>query len=320
MSFKYIGETIRDFKVLERLDDTYFLVQCIHCGVIKKLSMQTLRCGLHKDGNRCVCDCTKSGIQPGNVFGRLTVVKCDTDSFGTGRLRFICQCQCGNMVSVKAKDLKSGNVRSCGCLAHDSSMKNLQKAECFTNPIDLTGERSGRLTVLRLATPEECVNRPPKVRYWLCQCDCGNTHIVSTSDFKEGKVQSCGCLNSKGEAKIKSILEQNHINYATQFYFDDLKGTQGRKYYFDFGILNENNKLLYLIEYDGIQHSDKNHQFSNDVETFYKVQERDRIKNDYCQLHNIPLIRIPYTHLENITIQDLQLKTSNFIYKKGGDE
>ena len=39
------------------------------------------------------------------------------------------------------------------------------------------------------------------------------------------------------------------------------------------------------------------------------------MKNEYCIIHNIPLIRIPYTQLDSLSIEDLQLETSNFIYK-----
>lgn len=64
----------------------------------------------------------------------------------------------------------------------------------------------------------------------------------------------------------------------------------------------------YLIEYDGEQHF---------IDSFYgtlnKIQQRDKIKNSYCKQNNIPLIRIPYTHKENIVIEDLLLETSEFI-------
>lgn len=42
-------------------------------------------------------------------------------------------------------------------------------------------------------------------------------------------------------------------------------------------------------------------------------QERDKIKNNYCLEHKIPLIRIPYTYLSKINIIDLKLETSSFV-------
>jgi len=37
------------------------------------------------------------------------------------------------------------------------------------------------------------------------------------------------------------------------------------------------------------------------------------IKNQWCKNNNIPLIRIPYTHLEDLRLEDLLLETSQFI-------
>lgn len=306
---KYLNQIIGDYKVLKRLDKTYYEVQCIKCGIQTKLSMQTLRDAKKHPENRGICNCTRSGIKPGDVFGRLTVLYRDIENQPYGRITWLCRCECGNIISVTAKDLKSGNKQSCGCLARDSSIKNISKT--LTNLEDLTGQRSGNLTVIRLATENEKVNRPKGLRYWYCKCDCGNSHIVSTSDFKLGKVQSCGCLNSKGEALISSLLENNKINYARQFYFDDLISENGRKFYFDFGILNNNNQLLYLIEYDGIQHFSIEHQFSKDLDALEIIKIRDNTKNNYCKEHGIPLIRIPYTHKE-IKIEDLLLETTSF--------
>ncbi|MFQ8632125.1 MAG: hypothetical protein ACLSAJ_12400 [Intestinibacter bartlettii] len=33
-----------------------------------------------------------------------------------------------------------------------------------------------------------------KVRYWMCKCQCGNTHIASTSNLTGEITRSCGCL------------------------------------------------------------------------------------------------------------------------------
>lgn len=48
-------------------------------------------------------------------------------------------------------------------------------------------------------------------------------------------------------------------------------------------------------------------------ERFKKQQINDAFKNSWCEKNNIPIIRIPYTHLKNLCIEDLLLETSNFI-------
>lgn len=54
---------------------------------------------------------------------------------------------------------------------------------------DLTGERFGKLLVLRRAD-----SRNGKTR-WLCRCDCGNEKEVAAQALKSGKTKSCGEYN-----------------------------------------------------------------------------------------------------------------------------
>lgn len=53
--------------------------------------------------------------------------------------------------------------------------------------IDLTGERFGMLTVM-----ERTENRGTTTM-WLCQCDCGNSSVVSSQNIRLGRTKSCGC-------------------------------------------------------------------------------------------------------------------------------
>lgn len=48
-----------------------------------------------------------------------------------------------------------------------------------------------------------------------------------------------------------------------------------------------------LIEYDGKQHFEPIEFFGGE-EKFNKLQENDKIKNEYCKNNKIPLIRISY--------------------------
>lgn len=303
-----VGEINGDFQVLKYLGNETWECQCIHCGVKRTYKTPNLN-----PKNQCVC--TRSNIKIGERFGRLVVKHRDLTNINNGMVYWLCECDCGQIKSVPTKRLKNGNTKSCGCLEKENQLKNCAKGTELIQ-VDLTGKEFGLLKVLRKATKEETIDRKrkSKVIYWYCQCDCGNYHIACTSDLTTGKVASCGCLNSKGEAKIKTILDENYVSYVPQYKFPDFKGERGKYYAYDFGILNEQNKLIYLIEYDGIQHFDKEHAFSEDG--FEKTQKRDKIKNDYAFIHNIPLIRIPYTHFNEIEYKDLDLRTSNFILQK----
>ncbi len=58
--------------------------------------------------------------------------------------------------------------------------------------IDITGQRFGRLVVVKRS--EERLGRTREA-CWLCECDCGGTVVVRSSDLRYGKTQSCHCGN-----------------------------------------------------------------------------------------------------------------------------
>lgn len=63
----------------------------------------------------------------GMKFGRLTVLKIDEGR--SGRKTFwICQCDCGNIKSVRSDSLQSGGIKSCGCLKRKTDAENMAKA------------------------------------------------------------------------------------------------------------------------------------------------------------------------------------------------
>jgi hypothetical protein len=55
----------------------------------------------------------------GQHFGRLTVVRRDGQDNG-GQAVWLCKCDCGNEKSIRGYDLRSGAVKSCGCLLRES--------------------------------------------------------------------------------------------------------------------------------------------------------------------------------------------------------
>jgi hypothetical protein len=65
--------------------------------------------------------------------------------------------------------------------------------------IDLTGQRYGRLVVLKDAgrTAQRHV-------IWLCRCDCGTVKSVETSSLASRSTRSCGCLNQE-QRRARSI-------------------------------------------------------------------------------------------------------------------
>jgi hypothetical protein len=125
---------------------------------------------------------------------------------------------------------------------------------------------------------------------------CNNIYKVAPSNFLCGN--RCPiCAESKGEQRVRYWLEDSNIKFKTQYIFDDLKDAKCLK--FDFGVLDKNNNLKYLIEYDGKQHYEWIEGWMTKKE-FKKLQYHDQLKNNYCEQNNIQLIRISYWEFDNI--------------------
>lgn len=81
--------------------------------------------------------------------------------------------------------------------------------------IDLTGQKFGRLTVVKRIEDYVQPNGNRKTR-WLCKCDCGNEIGLCATTLKTGNTKSCGCLkkdcgteqfykHGKSETRLYSI-------------------------------------------------------------------------------------------------------------------
>ena len=70
-------------------------------------------------------------------------------------------------------------------------------------------ERSNRQKIWKINCFAENDRKRRWIYVWLCQCDCGNTHIATTKELKEGKCKSCGCYRE--EVIWKNIVNQRHL-------------------------------------------------------------------------------------------------------------
>lgn len=235
----------------------------------------------------------------GQKFGRWTVLQ-RVPNHGNA-VYWLCECSCGTRKEVKGAHLRSGASTSCGCrqkeVAKEWMKNNIGKRA------DLTGQKFGHLTALKNVG----INKY-HVSLWECECDCENhTHlIVPLNNLTTGNTSSCGCVgNSKGQNKIKELLVNNNIDFETEKSFASCIYPETRGYLrYDFFLPNYNT----CIEYDGEQHYRQKPGWTPLLE----IQARDQYKNDWCKKNNVTLIRIPYTHFNNIQIQDLLPDTSMF--------
>lgn len=242
-------------------------------------------------------------------FGYWHVIKRGPNT-PSGRARWLCHCALCNKTTklVDGSHLRSGRSTSCGC----TKMEKMRQA----NIKNEQGKTYGHLKVERMANQEEKPRTDTTGIYWICTClHCSRKNIVVKGDYlRNGDTISCGCITSKNESIIAQMLDNIQFKYQQQYTFTDLSST-GRncdKLLFDFAIFQPvSNKLLYLLEYDGIQHFKCNNVGWNNSKNLEKTHKNDLLKNKYCFEHNIPLIRIPYDMQYNL--QDLKLETTRFL-------
>lgn len=247
--------------------------QC-DCGntiVVKGLSL--------KNGDTKSCGCLRAGDEVGKQYGKWTVIERGPNL--KRRVRWLCECECGTHALVLASNLRNGTSTSCGC----------------QNKNDLIGQKFGKLTVVG----ENPIRKNEHV-CWDCKCDCGNLTTVEGYNLKNGSTQSCGCQKqSVGEEHIENILKFNNINYIRE-YRVTIEDKQRR---YDFALLDNDGIIKRLIEFDGIQHTPGWTRGFYTMERNLEIQQSDFEKNDYAIKHHIPLVRIPYTLRDIMTLEDL---------------
>lgn len=228
----------------------------------------------------------------GQKFGKLTVLEI-TNERKNRQVVWKCQCDCGKITYVVGQALRDNHTTSCGCSRKDCK-----------NVLNLLGQRFSKLTVLERVGSDKQRNA-----LWRCKCDCGKERICNTRQLVSMDARSCiDCKNysSKGEEIIGNLLVQHGINFIREYTFKDLLSKNGYNLRFDFAILNNYGELIQLIEYDGSQHFKPSKYFGGELK-FKDLQERDKMKEEYCKNHNISLIRISKDY-RNLKYEDLKIK------------
>lgn len=232
----------------------------------------------------------------GKQFGAWTVLYRTFNTNNGKHTNWKCRCNgCGIEKSVRQDQLLHG--KNLGCI-HCGTAKATYK--------NIVGQQIGNLLVL-----EDTTKRSNGAVIWKCKDIHTNDIVYRRTDlvYTYHSNKHIDKLNinamSKPEIVIYFILQYNHIPFEMQKIFNTCKFPDTNSFArFDFYINNQ-----YLLEYDGEPHFQEVSFFDGDL---LKRQEHDAIKNKWCQDNNIPLIRIPYTHLNDLCIEDLLLETTPF--------
>lgn len=198
---------------------------------------------------------------------------------------------CGSKFIACVEDIKKGHTKSCGCLRKET-IKEYAKENNRKNNRERTrkqifngDKKFGMLTPISFADDHIESNGKHLSRI-LCKCDCGNKTIVRAADLISGKTTSCGCRTTSIAAQnINDALIALHIPFTKELRLPGCFNPEtGVLLPFDFAILDENERVKALIEYQGEQHY-------KDVGEFGKLEREitDAIKKNYCMKNEIPL-------------------------------
>lgn len=247
------------------------------CGNIKIGRGKDIR-----DGKIISCGCKKkerfinNKIDiTGNKYSELTALRYDHTE-PSGRVIWLFKCSCGKETLKGRNDVLSGKTTNCGC---QTSLLKSQAKRILEKP----GTIYNYLQVLKPAFQE---NEIGDSYYWYKCILCGKEIKLPASYVRNGNTKSCGCLISFKEKEISQLLKDNNINFKNQYTFSDLLSDKNVRLRFDFALLDSNNKLLGLIEYQGDQH------FNEKCGDFGRQQREitDKQKAFYCLKNKIPLL------------------------------
>lgn len=167
------GEVYNYLTAVHAIDKSHWLFRC-KCG--KEITALTSNV---VSGHTKSCGCLardlklqKAQQSIGKTYNKLTISSLFTVD-GFGGIMCKCNCGCGGTVDAPLAKVKSGDIKSCGCLAN-------------TSP-NLVGTRVNHLIV-----EEKASNNPVK---WLCRCECGNTTLLTTYQVTHKIQKSCGKCN-----------------------------------------------------------------------------------------------------------------------------
>jgi hypothetical protein len=216
----------------------------------------------------------------GKKFGRLTVLETLYDYQNHTKPKVRCLCECGNEVVLNKNDVQSGHTTSCGCLQRQRASESNTK------------DMSGYISDSGVKIVKKLYQNDKHVWVYECMCPiCSKSFECTPNKIITNHTTSCGCkITSTMEKIVEKILDDFNLKYIKQYSFDDCKNKYVLK--FDFAVFDAD-KLICLIETDGEQHY-KAVDYFGGIDGLFITQKRYTIKNEYCIMNNIPLIRLPY--------------------------
>ena len=261
---------------------TVWKCQC-DCGNIEEFSTKELRSDgiiqCHQCGNSRKPQINLTENIIGKKYNHLTVLEKSEKRIG-GKIGYKCQCDCEKktILYVSKTDLENNHTTSCGCARRKYKIDDII---------------SNKQIIGYIGSKNNNGHYYYKVKCLLC----GREYEALGQTLE--KTVGCGCQKSIGEFNIIQILQQNNIKYYKEYCFPN------SLLRFDFALLDKDNNIYRLIEFDGEQHYEQNIKNSgwNTSENYQYTLKNDLKKNQIAKDNNIPLVRIPYWERDNITLK-----------------
>lgn len=138
----------------------------------------------------------------GKIFEQLKVIRQAEDyvipegrkNAGKHERMWECECLlCGDMITTRERNLKSGHIKSCG-----------RKHRALVT--DLSGKEFVDLKVVERAPNKRAADGTTYVMY-KCVCKCGNTIVARASGLTSGNTTSCGICSRSCSNMGKGVID-----------------------------------------------------------------------------------------------------------------
>lgn len=256
-----------------------------------------------------------------NKYCKLTVIKVDEERSSKKRKYYLCQCECGNMKSVRSDCLKSGQVKSCGCLNLKSRGDGRTKEKLYhvwasmknrcNNPNDAHFEDYGGRGV-RVCEKWNGSHDYPNFKEWALKNGYKEGLSLDRIDVN-GNYEPDNCRWVTQKVQTRNMRNNINITYngETHVLYDWAK------------ILNINPNTLYhrivTLKWS-IEEAFENHNTDNYISGLNKANEKN--KENYSNKQALILNRIKELNssnspnkIINIIKDEYNIKDSRTIYK-----
>lgn len=267
---------ISNINITDRYDEKDKIkLKCRICGIEKEYTAKTI---MYKPIS-CKCNEYREKIRKIEELYNIHIIKYEYCK-NTNKSYILYKCkECNKTIRERLDKLKNSQFICNEC-------KNINKTKEIQKILD---DKFG--TIYKIKTIYTGYHN-----YLLVKClKCGYEYEITPANIIAGKrCINCSVKQSKACDTIEKFLNLNNIKYLKEFKFDDLVYKKHLR--FDYAVLDEENKIKLLIEYNGKQHYiDENWGDDFDI-----CQKRDKLKIDYCKDNNINLLIITYLQEKDI--------------------